>query len=53
MGIGALSLGVKRPGREADHLPRSSAALIYNSTPPIRLRGVVLSLQKAQGQLYL
>jgi hypothetical protein len=24
---GALSLGVKRPGREADHLPPSSAAV--------------------------
>jgi hypothetical protein len=25
MGIGALSLGVKRPGREADHSPPSNA----------------------------
>jgi hypothetical protein len=32
----ALSLEVKRPGREADHLPPSSA-------PPVRLHGVVLS----------
>jgi hypothetical protein len=52
---GALSLGVKRPGREADHSPPSSAevknAWSYTSTPPIRLHGVVLS--KAQGQLYL
>jgi hypothetical protein len=52
---GALSLGVKRPGREADHSPPSSAevknAWSYTSTPPICLRGVVLS--KAQGQLYL
>jgi hypothetical protein len=35
---GALSLGVKRPGREADHSPPSSAevknALRYTSTPP-------------------
>jgi hypothetical protein len=34
---GALSLGVKRPGREADHLPPSSVevknAWSYNSTP--------------------
>jgi hypothetical protein len=34
---GALSLGVKRPGREVDHLPSSSAevknAWSYNSTP--------------------
>jgi hypothetical protein len=52
---GALSLGVKRPGREADHSPPSSAevknAWSYTSTPPIRLHGVVLS--EAQGQLYL
>jgi hypothetical protein len=34
----ALSLGVKRPGREADHSPPSSAevknAWNYTSTPP-------------------
>jgi len=44
---GALSLGVKRPGREAHHSPPSSAevknAWNYTSTPPIRLHGVVLS----------
>jgi hypothetical protein len=44
---GILSLGVKRPGREADHSPPSSAevknAWSYVSTLPIRLRGVVLS----------
>jgi hypothetical protein len=44
---GALSLGVKRPRREADHLPPSSAevknARSYTSTPAIRLHGVVLS----------
>jgi hypothetical protein len=44
---GALSLGVKRPGREADHSLPSSAevknAWSYTSTPPIRLHGVVLS----------
>jgi hypothetical protein len=44
---GALSIGVKRPGREADHSPPSSAevknAWNYTSTPPIRLHGVVLS----------
>jgi hypothetical protein len=38
---GALSLGVKRPGREADHSPPSSAeaknAWTYTSTPPVRL----------------
>jgi hypothetical protein len=44
--IGALSLGLKRPVREADHSPPSSAevnnAWSYTSTPPIRLHGVVL-----------
>jgi hypothetical protein len=44
---GALSLGVKWPGREADHSPPSSAevknAWSYTSTLPIRLHGVVLS----------
>jgi hypothetical protein len=40
-------LVVKQPKREADHSPPSSGevknALIYTSTPPIRLRGVMLS----------
>jgi hypothetical protein len=53
--LGAFSLGVKRPGREVDHSPPSSAevknAWSYTSTPPIRLHGVALS--SAQGQLYL
>jgi hypothetical protein len=44
---GALSLRVKRPGRDADHSLPSSAevrnAWIYTSTPPIHLHGVVLS----------
>jgi hypothetical protein len=44
---GALSLGVKRPGHEADHLPPSSDevknAWSYTFTSPIRLHGVVLS----------
>jgi hypothetical protein len=35
---GALSLGVKRQGREADHSPPASADVkkmwIYTSTPP-------------------
>jgi hypothetical protein len=46
---GALSLVVMRPGREADHLPPSSAevknAWSYTSTPPICLNGVVLKLK--------
>jgi hypothetical protein len=44
---GAPSLVVKRPGCEADHSPPSSAEVknewSYNSTPPVRLHGVVLS----------
>jgi hypothetical protein len=44
---GALSLGVKRPKREADHSHSSSAedrnAWSYTSTPSIRLHGVVLN----------
>jgi hypothetical protein len=51
----ALSLRVKRRGREADHSPPSSAevqnAWSYTSTPPIRLHGVVLG--SAHGQFYL
>jgi hypothetical protein len=46
MGTRALSLGVKRSEREADHSPPSRAevkyAWGYASTPPIRLHGVVL-----------
>jgi hypothetical protein len=44
---GALSLGVKRPGREADNSPSSSAKVknewSYTSTSSTRLHGVVLS----------
>jgi hypothetical protein len=44
---GALSLGVRRPGREGGHSPLSSAevknAWSYTSTPAIRLHGIVLS----------
>jgi hypothetical protein len=44
---GALSLGVRRPAREADHLPPSSAEVkecveLYLHSP-ICLHGVVLS----------
>jgi hypothetical protein len=43
MDTGAFSLAVKRPGREADHSPPSSAevknAWSCTSTPPIRLHG--------------
>jgi hypothetical protein len=46
--LGALSLGVKRPGHEADHSPPSSAEFkewveLYLHSP-ICLHGVVLSL---------
>jgi len=46
---GALSLGLKLLGREADHsppvplVPKSKNAWSYTSTPPIRLHVVVLS----------
>jgi hypothetical protein len=45
--LGVLSLGVKRPGREADHSPLSSAEVkecveLYLHSP-IRLHGVVLN----------
>jgi hypothetical protein len=44
---GVLPLAVKRPGREADHPPTSSAEVkntwSYTSTPQICLHGVVLS----------
>jgi hypothetical protein len=44
---GDLSPGVKRPGREADHIPLSSTEVkntwSYTSTPPIRLHNVVHS----------
>jgi hypothetical protein len=44
---GALSLGIKRSGCEADHLPPYSAEVknvwSYTSTFPIRLHGVVIT----------
>jgi hypothetical protein len=44
---GALSRGVKRLGREADHSPPSSVVVknfwSNTSTPPVRLHGLVLS----------
>jgi hypothetical protein len=47
LALGALSMGVKRPGRETDNSPLSSAevknAWSYTSTSPIRLHGVVFS----------
>jgi hypothetical protein len=55
--LGAPSLGVKRPGREADLSPPTSAevknAWSYTSTPPIRLHGVVLSSAQRKFYLYL
>jgi hypothetical protein len=44
---GALSLGVKQQGREADHSPPSGAEVkivwSYTSSLPIQLHGMVLS----------
>jgi hypothetical protein len=54
---GALSLGVKRPGREADHSPPSSAEvkewveLYLHSFNTPSWRGA--QFEKTQGQLYL
>jgi hypothetical protein len=47
----ALFLGVKRPGREADHSSSAENVWSYTSAPRIRLHGIVLS--KALGQIYL
>jgi hypothetical protein len=51
---GPVSLGVKRPEREADHSPPSSAevkgCLVLYLHSSIRLHGVVINLKKeAQG----
>jgi hypothetical protein len=53
---GSLSLGVKRPGREADHSPSSSAEVkvcvelyLHSQT---RLHCMVLSLQKKNHRNY-
>ena len=44
MGTGVLPRGLKRPGREFDHLPPSSAEVknewSFDSSPPIRLHDV-------------
>jgi hypothetical protein len=49
MGTRGSFSGVKRPGREADYSPPSSAEVknewSYTSTAPVRLHGVVLSLK--------
>jgi hypothetical protein len=51
-----LFLGVKRPGREADHSPRTSAEVkkmwIYTSTPPYVFMAQCL-ISYAQGELFL
>jgi hypothetical protein len=46
MGAGALSPGVKRPGRETDHSPPSNAEVkrwSYTSTPPYVIMGECLT----------
>jgi len=52
---GALSLTVKWQGREADHLPPSSAKVVnawsYTSTPQYTFMAWY-SIKKAQGRLY-
>jgi hypothetical protein len=53
MGNRGFSLGTKRPGREADHSPPSSAevknAWSYTSALPIRLHGVELFIFTSTG----
>jgi hypothetical protein len=54
MGIRAVSLGLKWPGREADHSPPSSAEVkecveLYLHSQ-IRRHGVVLSLKESTGE---
>jgi hypothetical protein len=41
--LGALSQGIKRPGREADHSPPSTAEVKNGGTIPPRLHGIVLN----------
>jgi len=53
---GALSLDVKRPVREADHSPPSSAEVknAWRYIPPLPLYAFIAWWSvKAQGQLYL
>jgi hypothetical protein len=52
---GALSVGVKRPEREADHSPPSSAeSRMRGDTPPFpKYVFMAWCLVNAQGQLYL
>jgi hypothetical protein len=56
--LGALSLGVKRPGREADHSPPSSAevkecVVLYFHSPNMPSWCGYQLKKKAQGQLHL
>jgi hypothetical protein len=50
MGTRGISLGVRRPVREADHSLPSSVEVKnmwnYISTPPMRLQGVMLSYKE-------
>jgi hypothetical protein len=52
---GTLSLGVKRPGREADHSPPSSSEVknAWNYTSTLQYAFMAWCSVKAQGQLYL
>jgi hypothetical protein len=54
--LGALSLGVKLPGRETDHSPPSSAQIKNGwsyTSPPQCASMVWCSVKKVQRQLYL
>jgi hypothetical protein len=55
--IGSLSLGVKRPGREANHSHPSSFEVknvwSYTSTPQYTFMACCSSKKKARGQLHL
>jgi hypothetical protein len=52
---GALSLGVKRPGRETDHSPPSSAEIknAWSYTSTLQYAFMTWCLVKAQGQRYI
>jgi hypothetical protein len=55
MGTKALSFGIKRPGREADHSPPFSAEVKEYVEPYLHSQYVFMAWcsVKAQGQLYL
>jgi hypothetical protein len=56
MGTGALSLGVKKSGREADHSPQTSVEVkktwVYTSTSPYAFRDNVIFLHEVRVELH-